>query len=293
MNKAEFDITKCLVRLAVAEDATDLKDIASTIWDGSDYLPDIMSEWISEPWFLVCEYERRVIACLKMTMLPDKVLWFEGLRVHGDFQNRGLGTLMNHHGMRLAHELSGRIPGLSFEFCTYYKNVESLHLTAKLGFQTVESFHVLDHKGILETREPQLINAPKLDMFANYPRYIPLGWRILHHHPEALDLIRIKGSTFRGAKDSFLLGGIAEKYVLLLDEPNEDFTEELPYLQHFAGAGKEYGIIMSTAFSHRIPMLKEMGYAFGDDDEDAPENMVVLRLPTLPEIDGKSTVTES
>lgn len=284
MTQNDFDISKCLVRIAVTADEADLKEIASTIWDGSDYLPDIMGEWIAEPWFLVCEYEGRVIACLKMTMLPDKVLWFEGLRVHGDFQNRGLGTLMNQHAMRLAQQLSNSVPGLAYEFCTYYKNVESLHLTAKLGFETVTAFHVMDHKGGSETRTPELIPSPTLDLFSHYPRYIPLGWRILHHHPEALELIIRKGSTFRGAKARFLLGGIAEKYALLLDEPDEDFAEELPYLQHFAGKDKNFAIILATAFAHRIPMLKELGFDFWDEEEDYPENMVVLRLNKLPGI---------
>lgn len=178
-----FELDSCLIRPATKADRDDLISVSKGIWGGTDYLPKVMDRWISEPWFLVCEYQGHVIACLKLSLFPDQVLWFEGLRVRSRYQNRGVATLMNRHSFALAHDLRRAGKVRSFEFCTYYLNKESLHLTQKLGFKVVATFWQLNKRGIKATREPKLLPRVDLKAFRHYGKYIPCAWQSLHHCP--------------------------------------------------------------------------------------------------------------
>ncbi len=277
--KPEFDISSCLVRKAIPEDKDQLLKLARTIWDGNDYLAKVLDRWIHEPWFLVCEYRQCVIACLKLTMLPDKVLWFEGLRVHARYQGKGIGKLMNRSGMALAQSIAKRHPGLSYEFCTYYRNVESLSLTARIGFEPVHRFITLDKSGVHSVLAPKIIKRPLPQWFHHYPTYIPLGWRSVHNSPAGLSFIRREALFFKTPHSVYMLAGYPERYITFLDMPRRQIKEELPYFQYFFGARKKYGIIMPADFVSAVPHLKRHGFSNWDEDADSiPQNMLILKL---------------
>lgn len=274
-----FDINACLVRKARPEDKPSLQRMSRTIWDGHDYLLQVLDRWLFEPWFLVCEYHGRVIACLKLTLLPDKVLWFEGLRVHGRYQGNGIGKLMNRAGMALAETVARKHPGLSYEFCTYYQNTESLSLTSRIGFEVVRRFITMDKYGTHNTRVPKVLRRPDADWFASYPDYIPLGWRSVHNTPDGISFIRRNAVFFQTPQARYMLAGYPERYITFLDIPVRNLKDELPYFQYFYGARKKYGIIMPTEFASAIPHLKRHSFTFWDEEPDAePHNMLILKL---------------
>jgi GNAT superfamily N-acetyltransferase len=289
--KTVFDINACLVRKARPGDIPQLIKITRTIWDGHDYLAQVLDRWVHEPWFLVCQYRQRVIACLKLTLLPDNVLWFEGLRVHARFQGKGIGKLMNRAGMELAQSIGKRLPGLSYEFCTYYRNVESLSLTAKIGFEVVRRFITLDKSGVHTVVSPKVIKRLKPEWFHFYPDYIPLGWRSIHNSPAGLSFIRREAVFFKTPQAVYMLAGYPERYVTLLDLPPRDIKAELPYFQYFYGPRRKYGIIMPSEFACAVPHLKRHGFNFWDEDPDSePQNMLILRMKDMPAPDGTTPV---
>lgn len=263
----DFDLKDCKVRLAQTSDSADLSAIARTIWGGGDYLPNVMQRWIAEPWFFVCEYRSQVIACIKLSLFPDNVLWIEGLRVHARFQGKGIGNLLNKHIFAFAAELKNRNPSLSFEFCTYYKNSESLHMTQKMGFRITERFFEYDKRGIKATLKPEIVTAYDMSLFKAYPRHIPLGWQSVHNHPESLEFIKDRALVFRTPQSTYLLGGVAEKNVVLLSPPVPDFKSEFPYFQYFFGSRKKYGIILSSAFESHLPRLFKLGLHSWEKEE--------------------------
>jgi len=188
--KKNFQLSDCRVRLATESDTPDLITIAKGIWGGSDYLPRVLPLWLSEPYFFVCEYHGQVISCLKLSLFPDHVLWFEGLRVHKSFQGMGVGSLMNSELFRFAARLKKQDPCFTFEFCTYYQNAESLHLTKKLGFKIVKSFYTMDKNGIKAQKEPRIVTDYDISLFKIYSDYIPLGWQSVHNSPDSLPFIQ-------------------------------------------------------------------------------------------------------
>lgn len=283
MKEIDFKLDECLIRLARLEDEPDLKAIAKTIWEGGDYLPRVMREWILEPWFIVCEYQGRVIACIKLTMLPDKSLWFEGMRVHGNLQGRGIGKLMNRAAMEYASRLASEHPGLRYEFSTYFLNHETLNLTSKMGFQQVESFHTLDKYGVRHFSEPDMITDPGMDIFDHFPHYLPVGWRTVRKHPDSLAYIRSHATVFATPRARYLIGGHENKDITILDPIPNDFRTELPYLQYFFGPKRKYSIIFPRSQASKIASLKNLGFRDWDDNPDRKPEMLVFSMPAVSE----------
>jgi len=278
MKIVDLNIDACQVRLARQSDSADLKAIAKTIWGGGDYLPKVMEEWIAEPWFLVCEYQERVIACIKLTLLPCNSLWFEGMRVHADLQGRGIGKLMNRAAMEYAAQIAAERPGLRYEFSTYFLNHETLHLTAKVGFKQVQGFHTLDKFGGRLIQEPQFIENPGMDIFELYPDYLPVGWRAIKKHPDSLEYIRSHARVFATPKARYLIGGHGSGDITFLDPIPAEMRPELPYLQYFFGLKRKYSIIFPRSQAHHITRLQGLGFRCWDDNPDAKPEMLVFSM---------------
>ncbi|MDY0151513.1 MAG: GNAT family N-acetyltransferase [Candidatus Cloacimonas sp.] len=270
------NLDECHIRLATPSDTDGLMAIARGIWSGSDYLPQVLPRWLAEPYFFVCEYQAQIVACIKLSLFPDSVLWFEGLRVKKSFQGHGIGSLMNREMFRFAETLKLKNPNLKFEFCTYYKNVESLHLTKKVGFTAVQQFFTLDKNGIKQQATPKFVNDYDLSLFKLYPDYIPCGWQSVHHCPEALAFIKSRAIVFETPQAQYLQAGVAEKNIILLSPPPQNMKAELPYFQSFYPPRKRYGLIVPIGYKKHLKHLHECGFRFWEKEPKLTPNMLIL-----------------
>ena len=86
-------------RPAVERDRADIREFCKTIWDGHDYVPDVIDDWLHDPQgiFAVAEYQGRAIACSKITRLVDGQWWLEGFRVNPRFQGLKVGSLLHRY----------------------------------------------------------------------------------------------------------------------------------------------------------------------------------------------------
>ena len=274
-----FRIEDCIVRLARPSDREDLIEVSRGIWDGHDYLPGIVDRWIAEDWFFVCEYQRRVIACLKLSLFPDNVLWFEGLRVHRKYQGKGIAKLMNRQLFRFASGLKATNPKLSYEFCTYYRNVESLAITRKMGSQEVEGFYNMERRGVIRIKEPEIVADYGMEIFQQYPRYLPLNWHAVHAGEESLPYVKAHATVFKGERGLYLSGSVGERCITLLSTLPSDIKGELPYLQYFYGPRKKITLTIPQSMRQEIPRLQEAKFYFWEEEGDIAKNMLVFRLP--------------
>ncbi|MDZ4121008.1 MAG: hypothetical protein U1C33_01210, partial [Candidatus Cloacimonadaceae bacterium] len=195
------------------------------------------------------------------------------------FQGKGIATLMNRHAMALALELKRHIPRLSFEFCTYYKNEESLHLTQKMGFEVVQRYFQLDKHGVRDTMKPKILKHYDLSIFAEAGDFIPLGWQAVHNAPASLAFIRKHATVFQTPQSSYLLGGVINKSITFLSPPPADLKIELPYFQHFQGSRRKYGIVLPSQFEASLPLMQKHGFNFWDEEKEPVTNMYVLKMP--------------
>lgn len=272
------ELHACKVRLATKDDIGGLVLMSRGIWGGTDYLPKIVERWIAEPYFFVCEYDNKIIGCGKMSLFPDKVLWFEGLRVHSKYQGQGVAKLINRHMMAFAAELESREGAYSHEFCTYYRNYESLHLAKLRGFRVVKRFYDLNRRGISRQLEPEFPEIMDMSCFKAYPDYIPCGWQVFHHSPSALQIIKERGRVFRTPQGFYYAGGLAEIHILPLSPLPVNLKAELPYFQWFYQPRRSIGLIVPFGYRGKLQALREAGFAPWDNEPKPAANMLVLKL---------------
>jgi GNAT superfamily N-acetyltransferase len=98
MNKT-FSAGQVLCRPAIQRDLDEIKEFCKTIWEGHDYVPDVIDDWFHDPQgiFAVAEYEGHAIACSKVTLLADGQWWLEGFRVDPNYQGLKVGSLIHHY----------------------------------------------------------------------------------------------------------------------------------------------------------------------------------------------------
>ena len=69
-------------------------ELCSHIWEGGDYIPLVWDEWLADPDGLlgVAEMHGRVAGVFKLTKFQEGEWYMEGLRVHPDFQGKGVAS---------------------------------------------------------------------------------------------------------------------------------------------------------------------------------------------------------
>jgi len=176
-----------LIREARPEDKPFVEEMARLTWDGGDYLASVFEEWLGDN-FYALEVNGRVIGTAKLTLLPGKVGWLEGLRVHPDYRGRGYGRKLHDFMLRLGGELAraGKIEAL--EFATYFLNRESISMAEKTGFRVRAKFFVFGAKtDDFQPEEPKPMEPGISDLTLGL---IPIGWRFVRRSEEALEWIR-------------------------------------------------------------------------------------------------------
>jgi hypothetical protein len=110
-----------------------LIDIASRIWDGTDYLPFVFDEWLADTdgEFTAAILDGRVVGCGKLSFPVPGHAWLEGLRKDPAVAAGGLADAVTRYFLR---RLAAR-PGLaSVRFSTYVFNERSIAVNERLGF---------------------------------------------------------------------------------------------------------------------------------------------------------------
>lgn len=90
-------------RPARVEDTPAVLALSSLIWEGEDYIPYVWEEWLRDEQglLLVAEHSGNLVGFGKLTRLSAEDWWMEGLRVHPQYERRGIATQL--HEALLAH----------------------------------------------------------------------------------------------------------------------------------------------------------------------------------------------
>ena len=130
-----MDIT---FRLATFADKPRILAISAQVWEGDDYVPDVIDDWLAPGAAAL------VAACVGDTLvafgrydriLPDTV-WLEGLRTDPAWQNRGIAKAVTAHMLARAQADGVHRIGLS----TDIENVASQRVIEGFGFRRVAGF---------------------------------------------------------------------------------------------------------------------------------------------------------
>ncbi len=122
------------IRPLKESDRDDILEIASKTWQGHDYLPYFFDVWLKDKnsHSAAIEYNGHVVALANLRVIEDgRTGWMEGLRVHPDYRDKGLASIITKHVVEVAKEIKvDRI-----RFTTATDNRQSLHLGETVGME--------------------------------------------------------------------------------------------------------------------------------------------------------------
>ncbi len=136
MSNTDTDIVIC--RPAQAKDTEAVMELSSHIWDGGDYIPHVWDEWMADPEGLlgVAEMHGRVAGVFKLTKFQEGEWYMEGLRVHPDFQGRGVASHIQEYILETWRRMGNGIIRLT----TGSYNVKVHRMCEQKGFKRIAEF---------------------------------------------------------------------------------------------------------------------------------------------------------
>lgn len=128
---------KTEIRPVKIEDRARISEISSKIWDGYDYIPSIFDKWIEDKGeFSALLIDDLIVGFAKISVLKERVLWLEGIRVDQDLKGKGYGKILAQYQIQLAKKMGFD----KLELATFVDNVESLSIIERQGFERVSSY---------------------------------------------------------------------------------------------------------------------------------------------------------
>ena len=126
------------IRTARLADRERILAISAQIWEGEDYVPGIIDEWLRmrDSEVAVAELNGVVVSFARTVNLAPGYVWLEGIRTDVAAQGHGAGNALTDYFIEKASREGATCIGLS----TYIDNLASIHLIEKHGFERQASF---------------------------------------------------------------------------------------------------------------------------------------------------------
>ncbi|TKJ20354.1 MAG: hypothetical protein CEE43_12600 [Promethearchaeota archaeon Loki_b32] len=136
---------KLYFRDLTKKDIPAILDISKDIWEGDDYIPDVIERWLNEKDKLAYgafleEEMKELIGLGRVKMFPNGVAWLEGGRVKITHQKQGIGRDL----MKYAIDYSIQVGAKIAQYDTSSRNFGSKSLAKFHGFKEKKRMEVLE-----------------------------------------------------------------------------------------------------------------------------------------------------
>lgn len=250
------------IRLCRKNDLPQVKNFVKDIWEGSDYLPLFFNKWVEDGNFYALEYRGKVAGTAKITMLPGKVAWLEGLRIDPALQGKGLGKELSAYIFKKALNMKKQGLVRHLEFCTYYMNERSINISSEAGFILQKAFYVMSRKRTKKIIEPRKFRFSRDDIV--YDEYIPAGWKIIQNTRGAIKWLNEKGNAYEYQGQKVYIREADTVLNPAVRNPNPDIM--IGFGDTFID-NEYYEIILPVGNSSIINKFKKKGFFFWDKPE--------------------------
>ncbi|MCK4570540.1 GNAT family N-acetyltransferase [Candidatus Bipolaricaulota bacterium] len=177
------------VRRATLDDRERILEISAQIWDGEDYVPELLDGWLTDlkGELVVAMLDDHILAFAHRTWLCPGIAWFEGIRTDPACQGRGAGKAITEYFIRAARDAGAT----HIELSTYIDNEASIHIIESYGFQLVGTFSFLERpagleppKGVVNSLNIRPVSEQETIDFVSHSEFLslaqrrfPRGWR--------------------------------------------------------------------------------------------------------------------
>jgi GNAT superfamily N-acetyltransferase len=150
-------------------DTPQVLELSSHIWEGHDYIPLVWQDWLADPNGLLCvaEFGSRIAGFGKLTLLSASQWWLEGLRVHPEFEGRGIASHINDY------------------LLAYWLEHGDGFVRLGTSSERVKVHRMCAHRGFEKIGEYSFYGAPVMNEPVS--SFTPI---LLEEIPQALELIR-------------------------------------------------------------------------------------------------------
>ncbi|MFP3853137.1 MAG: GNAT family N-acetyltransferase [Anaerolineales bacterium] len=127
-----------LCRPALPKDRAAIMEFLKYVWDGDDYVPELWDSWLfADPGMLaVAEMGGAVVGQGHLADLGDGEWWLEGLRVHPDNREQGIGSHLHDYFIERWLESDGDVVRLA----THAHRISVQKMCERTGFERVSAF---------------------------------------------------------------------------------------------------------------------------------------------------------
>ncbi len=243
-----------MIRKARLSDFESIEEMGKMIWEGHDYLPSVFHEWLKDGNLFVIDVDGKAVATAKLTLLPCRVGWMEGLRVHPSYRGRGYANKLHDFLISYGKELSSKGVISSLMYATHVRNEASIHLAHKRGFKLVKRFYHLTREasGDVEVREAEPM-LPPLDL-------VPVGWRFIKRCDESFNWLRRNVMAFRVNEGGFFIPKKRSSIFTPFEYSNvEDMVEGMGSVA--AKLGRRIGLMIPEDLPDIAEKLRKRGFS--------------------------------
>jgi len=138
---------KLYFRDLTKKDIPAILDISKDIWEGDDYIPDVIERWLNEKGNLAYgafleEEMKELIGLGRVKMFPNGIAWLEGGRVKITHQKQGIGRDLMKYAIDYAIQVGAKVA----QYDTSSRNFGSKALAKFHGFKEKKRMEVLECK---------------------------------------------------------------------------------------------------------------------------------------------------
>ena len=138
---------KVYFRELTIDDIPAIKDISKDIWEGDDYIPHVIHEWLQEKNCMNYgtfkdENKTDLIGFGRVKFYNQEIAWLEGGRIKVSYQSQGIGKLQLNHAVEYAKKVGAKVA----QYATGSKNFASIALAKKLGFKKKKCMDLVEAK---------------------------------------------------------------------------------------------------------------------------------------------------
>ena len=136
---------KLYFRELTYDDISAVKDISKDIWDGYDYVPDVIEKWLQERKCMnygtfTDEQKTEMVGFGRVKLYNKNIAWLEGGRIKASYQRQGIGRKQLGYAINYAYKVGAKVA----QYDTSSKNYGSISLAEYYGFKKKKSMNVLD-----------------------------------------------------------------------------------------------------------------------------------------------------
>ncbi|MDQ2741846.1 MAG: GNAT family N-acetyltransferase [Chloroflexota bacterium] len=126
------------IRRALAGDLDDVLELTRDVWEGTDYVPYVLSNWLADArgYLHVALLDNRLVGLQHVDLQPDGTAWLEGIRVSTAVRTQGIGRVLLDHGVAWARNLGSPAVRLA----SYSGNEASNRMAERAGLQLIRTF---------------------------------------------------------------------------------------------------------------------------------------------------------